>query len=280
MKFYQKVKYDSVKIIRFILQQDLNFCLLFMFSFVWIRYFATQIKLAMIYSTLLSAVILIAINLLKSKKNKKNGLLEKDREEAENMFLTLALKHDSVQKIYELVKKRHPNATKNKNFIEIEYGLEKEKSVVAFSSDMNGLTIQDFCNMYRQFENAHPTQIIVICRCAENQNVLKFLSNFSEKISIIDQYQLYKLFKEENLLPKIEKNYKKTKNPTYKDFIAYSFNKKRTKGYILSAFALIFCSLFVKATLYYCIISSLLIMFAVISQLNPFFNTKKNENVI
>ena len=61
-----------------------------------------------------------------------------------------------------------------------------------------------------------------------------------------------------------------------KDFVSYSFNKNRTKGYLFSAFVLILSSLFVRATIYYCIIASILVVFAFVSQFNPYFN-KKND---
>ena len=63
---------------------------------------------------------------------------------------------------------------------------------------------------------------------------------------------------------------------TFKDFVAFSFNKKRAKGYLLSAFLLAFSAIFVRTTIYYTIVATLLVVFAIISQFNTTFNIKES----
>ncbi|MBQ8793050.1 MAG: hypothetical protein IJZ62_05715, partial [Clostridia bacterium] len=89
-----------------------------------------------------------------------------------------------------------------------------------------------------------------------------------------------KLYKYYDVYPEMTHKYKKEKMLVFKDFLAYSFNKKRTKGYLLSAFILILSSLFVRGSIYYCVISSLCVIFALISYFNPYFNTKNEGDIL
>ena len=135
--------------------------------------------------------------------------------------------------------------------------------------------------IYNKIKPEKATKIIICCKEIADKNLLVFCNNFQEKFLLLNQYDTYeKLYKHYDEFPEITIKYSKEKKMMFKDFLAYSFNKKRTKGYIFSAFILVFASLFVRSSLYYCIIASLLVVFAVLSQFNPYFNVKTNTEIL
>lgn len=156
--------------------------------------------------------------------------------------------------------------------------LEKhEKTVLYFDNSFDGLNVSKFLKIYNKLKKEKANEIIIICKEINDKQVFSICQNFKEKFVILDQYQTYqKIYKPNQTYPEIEVKCKNEKKMVFKDFVSYSFNKNRTKGYLFSAFVLILSSLFVRATIYYCIIASILVVFALVSQFNPYFN-KKND---
>ena len=156
--------------------------------------------------------------------------------------------------------------------------LEKyEKTVLYFDNSFDGLNVSKFLNIYNKLKKEKSNEIIIICKEINDKQVFSICQNFKEKFVILDQYQTYqKIYKPNQTYPEIEVKCKNEKKMVFKDFVSYSFNKNRTKGYLFSAFVLILSSLFVRATIYYCIIASIFVVFALVSQFNPYFN-KKND---
>ena len=113
-----------------------------------------------------------------------------------------------------------------------------------------------------------------------DKNLLAFIKNFNQHIILIDRFECYSLYKEYEFFPEITEIYKKEAKPTFKDLLSIAFNRSRTKGYLFSAIILFITSFFVKINLYYCIISSILLLFALISYINPKYNKKSIKEVI
>ena len=114
----------------------------------------------------------------------------------------------------------------------------------------------------------------LVILCNDYDKVLPgFVKNFNQEIIILDKYQTYlSLYKEYDYYPAIIER-QKTKN-SYKQYLAVAFNRSKTKGYLFAAVILVLSSFFVKFNIYYYIISSLLLIFALISFINPIYNKK------
>ena len=237
--------------------------------------------LAILLSLTLSLITWLVIWFFKQKKSKIKGLKLKEKEEAENMFFSLACSSSPIDFFMSLASKKHTNITKHKKYITINHDKEKVKTVLYFSSSFDGLNIAKFMEIYTQIKKEKASKIVICCKGVTDKQVFSFCENFDEKILILDEYMTYqKLYKYYDYYPKITQKYKKEKSLVFKDFLAYSFNKKRTKGYLFSALILILSGIFVRATIYYCIIASLLVVSAIICQVNPYFNTKTEQEVL
>ena len=244
--------------------------------FVWVRYFVRSLALTIVFCTLISATIFIVAKIFLSRKKHKNTLKLKEKEEAEDMFLSLAYEERPILFFEKMAKLRHPNILVAKHYLVIFHEEEKVKTILYFNPTLSTLTSSKIFEIIKSLKKEKATKIVICCFKKEN-----FSNIFKEKVVVFDQYQTYqKLFKYYDFFPKITHEYPKEKKLVFKEIFASAFNKSRTKSYFFSAFILILSGIFVRASLYYCIISSLLLLFALISQYNPYFNKTESGEIL
>lgn len=283
--------------INLFLQEALKFVLLFLLCFVWTRYVFRKLWLSVVLSLFIATIIYVILWFLGQKKNNKQGLKLKEKADAEDMYLSLVCQNKPIDFFANILAKQYEKIDKHPDYVtyvqnksadeqkqtknsqnESLKSLEKhEKTVLYFDNSFDGLNVSKFLNIYNKLKKEKSNEIIIICKEINDKQVFSICQNIKEKFVILDQYQTYqKIYKPNQTYPEIKVKCKNEKKMVFKDFVSYSFNKNRTKGYLFSAFVLILSSLFVRATIYYCIIASILVVFALISQFNPYFN-KKND---
>ncbi len=266
--------------ISLIFQEILKFVLIFLLSFIWLRYFIRKLWIAVLVSVLVSAAIYGILLFFQRRKQAKIGLKLKEKMDAENMFLSLACEDKPIDFFVQLASKKHDNITKHKNHLVIKHETGT-KTLLYADFSFEGLNIPRFMTIYNKIKKEKCGKIVICCREVSDKQLVSFCQNFEEKFLILDEYQTYeKLYKFYDCFPKITHQYKKEKRLAFKEFLAYSFNKQRTKGYLFSSLILILCGLFVRTTIYYCVIASLLVVFALISQFNPYFNVKGEPEIL
>lgn len=264
--------------ISLIIQEILKYFILFLLFFIWIRYFVRNLALSIILSIILSGILFIILYFFNYKKNNKNNLKIKEKENAENIFLSLACDDKYIDFFVKLASKKHKNITKHKSYIVVNHEDVGVKTLLYVDLSFDGLSIAKFIEIYNKIKKEKCQKIVICCKNIIDKNIYSFLTNFKEKIIILDAYDTYKkLYKYYDFYPEITKKYNNERKMVFKDFLAYSFNKKKTKAYLFSAFILILSSLFIPTTIYYCVIASILVVFALISQFNPYFNTKNDD---
>lgn len=261
-----------------ILQIILKCSLIFLIAFIWLRFIFSSIWLSGAIAFGITLLIEFISLYFKRKSKNKSSLKLKEKEDAENMFLSLLANKDFLTFFYELAITRHPSCEKKKQYIVINH---PESKVILYPSiKIAKLMPDDVLNIYKtcQIENAQ--KIVVVCNEYDKESC-NFIKNLSTKFLLLDKFETYSmLYREYDYYPEITMAYKKEAKPKFKDLIAYSFNKSRTKGYLFSAFILLVPSLFTELNIYYCIVSSLLLLFALISFVNPKYNRKKEQAVL
>ena len=264
-----------------ILQEFLKFILIFLLSFIWLRYSLRKLWPAVLLSLLISITTYGLMTFIKHKKMAKNGLKIKEKEDAENIFLSLSCNDSPIDFFVKLASKKHKNIAKHKNYIAIFHEKENVKTLLYIDLSFEGLNIARFMDIYNKLKKEKASKIVICCKEIADKNLPNFCENFNQKFLFLDQYTTYeKLYKYYDCYPQITHKYNKEKKMIFKDIIAHSFNKKRTKSYLFSAIILILSSLFVRTSIYYCVIASLLVVFALISQFNPYFNTKNIPEIL
>lgn len=265
----------------------MKFLLVFLLSFVWLRYFLRTLWLSATLSVAISIVVCAVFFLFRRRKNEKNGLKEKEKLDAENMFLSLACSDTPLDFFEKLLSKKYKEVKTIDDHIIFKQVENDENKIndtkLVFFADLSfeGISVPRFMEIYGKIKKEKVGKVLICCHHIQDKNIFDFLKNFNEKFVIFDQYETYqKLYKEFVYFPEVTHKIKSESKMHFKDFLAYSFNKKRAKGYFFAAFVLVLSGLFVRATIYYCVIASLLVVFALISQFNPYFNKKNTSESI
>lgn len=254
-------------------QAFFRFFLIFFAIFVWTRYFVSSLWLALVISAGGAIVVDIIFRIISRKKNSVAALKKAEQEEAENAFLSLSLNPNALDFFLRLAKSKH-TAEKKSGCVIISHENGEKVVLVPHLSHKN-LSADDIAK-YAMLGRKFAAKKIVICCENADKECFSFAKNFDEEFVILNQYEAYqKLYQAYDMLPEINMKYKKEKALAFKELAMFSLNKSRAKGYFLSAIVLCISTFFVRATIYYCVVASVLILLAIISLFNPFERNKK-----
>ena len=220
-------------------------------------------------------LIEIVSSLVLKSRSLKNSLKTKEREDAENIFLSLVLNKTPLTFFENLAKTKH-KALKNSHYIKI---LHEDYNVILFPIlKLEKITSNDLIEILKRVEKEKLKKIVVVCYDYDS-NILTLLKSLPCEFVLLDKYEAYqKLYKYYNFYPEIQQKYNKNKKENFKELIRFSFQKNKTKNYLISSIVILFSSIFVRLNIYYCIVSSLLLIFAIISFFSPFDRKKEAQN--
>lgn len=268
-----------MKLILFVLQKFLKLSLIFLIFFIWLRFFTKSLWISIFISTIATIIVEIITFIFSNKNKSKESLKIKEKENAENMFLSLSTSSTSLDFFLQLALSRHQNSNKKKEYIVINHR-DKTKVILYPFLQLKKLTLNDVLKITSLISKDSPDKLVITCFEYEKE-VIPFVRNFNFEIIVLDRFETYcHLYKEYDFYPEITMQYKKEGKLSFRDLIAFSFNKARTKGYLFASFILFATSFFVKLNIYYCIVSSILLLFALISYINPKYNTKIDKEII
>lgn len=245
--------------------------LIFLISFVWIRYISRDFKLSIILSVVSTLIIDFTIRFIEDKKRKKRIIKEKEKQAIDTYTNAFIFNDDafSVNFFYNLATKRH-TATKNKKFITI---IHPDTKIILFPFFLyRSFDIDDLIFIFNNLKNLSFSKLI-ICTNKISPETIKLSKKVDKRIILLDKEETYfRLMVEYNYYPETMPTLKQNEKFSWKDLFAYTLNKKRTKGYFLSSLVLLFSSFVVSYNIYYVIFSSILLLLALISFINPKFN--------
>ena len=250
----------------------INF-LLFLISFVWIKYFSNN----MFFATLLSFFIIAIFNVLKyffnSKKNIKNKLNKKLMNDIDLYTLTFLsnTKKENLDFFEKVLKKDGSKLIYSKNLI--TYKILNKTEALCPIFDSNELQFEEVLKFLSFAKNLSVEKIFILCnQCT--QKTKNFLENFKDfDVKILTKVDIFfNLLKPANIYPNIKFEIKENKKYKFKELINLSFDKSKTKKYFLTGMLIFFCSFIVKYNFYYVFMSSLLFLFSLIC----FIKSKNN----
>ncbi|MBO5022101.1 MAG: hypothetical protein J6C53_01280 [Clostridia bacterium] len=263
----------------FIFQFILKTSLIFAIAFIWLRFYLNSLWLAIGISVAITLVVLWILGAINKKRGVKANLKIKEKEEAENMFLSLLTDESPLSFFLNLAKSRHKNSKMIDDMILIEEE-ENENTILVPFIRLSPLSPDDINQILKKCSSFSASKIVITCN--EYDKVCNsFIKNFTKDIVLIDKFETYALlYKEYDFYPEITQQYKKPKKLTFKDILASAFNRSKTKSYLFCAMVFLVSSLWIKMNVYYCIMSSLLLLFALISFINPKYNKKKERKIL
>jgi len=254
--------------------------IIFAICFVWIRYYVYSLNETLLYTILLTIIINL-IFLFFKKKKEKNEKINKDEQlkinECVNEFLFSSHKKNT-QFFYKLLQKKH-KVTYQKPFLIITKSNGKIGLLPYYKN--RKLTMDTVKNFIILAKKKELKKLIICCKTSE-QEVLNLCKQYTQiKLLILDAKQTYyKLLKPYNYFPQIVTNLIEEQKLTTSQMLVVMFDKKRTKGYVISAVILLFTSFIVPYNIYYVIFSSFLFLLALFSYFNTSFHKKLPENII
>ena len=253
-----------------VLKWLIKFALVFMIFFIWLRYaFDSDLQAALI-SLPCGMIVIALINLLTRNKKETISLKIKEEQEARSMFDNL-IQNKNYDFFFQLAKTRHKNVKKNRICTIIEN--EEGKIMIYPYLKMKALDKDCALSIYISAKKQKIAKVIICAQTIE-KDVENFCKNLSIDIVLLDQYDCYQyLFKEYDFFP--QQTHTSSSSSKYKQIFGYAFNRSRAKGYAISAMLLLAISFFIRQNLYYCIVATILLLFALLSTLQS-SNTREN----
>lgn len=253
-----------------------KFLLLFTINLIWTLYFIQKTWISILLAGVISVLLILLFNFLSSKKQAKNNIKLKEKKYAQDVKDTFILmkQKNVVEFFYELAKSKHEAEIFSK------YVLINNQIILFPNIKSRQLEIDELIDLYNQINKKNIKKIIVLCNNF-NSNIEKILNNFDTKTIVLDFSQTYNLLlKKYNMFPKITiKPEVKAKN-SLKQIVISAFDKKKTRGYVVSAMFIIFSSFFVSFRVYYLIVATILLILALLCQFEQKFNKTNNENLL
>lgn len=252
--------------------------IIFLISFVWIRYFVDNLWLSLFLTFVATFLIDFIFKYFKKKKNNKKQISDENSKQIQEYISSLVFADNLyvVDYFYNLTLLKH-KAVKTTRYVKIE---SNNKTLILYPFfTYKDFTVDDLIYIINKTKKEKPTKII-ICTNTIDGNTLKIAKKIPIKVEIVNGIDTYNLLmKEYNYFPKIIKLFPE---PTlnYKDLISYALNKKRTKGYFISSVLVLFSSIFVPYKIYYLIIASILLVLSLVSYFNPRFNKPQNLRLL
>lgn len=254
-----------------------KFILLFILNLIWCLYFIRVIPISIICAIASSILIIILAYLIDNKKHKRKLPSLKEEQhinDVKNTFIYMTNKQQ-IDFFYRLVLKKH-TAVKCASCIKIQ---SSQQIVLIPYFKQASLTYDKLIELYNSVP-LKTTKIIIVCNTYDT-NITECIDNFAINTLVLNYKETYyELLKAYEFYPEITiKQKQKTKN-SFKQVLLSAFNKKKTKGYVTSALFIIFASFFVSFKIYYLIVATILIIFAILCQHDFLFNKHKKEDLI
>jgi len=267
-------KFSIILLIDYILK----FFLLFFINLIWCLYFITPKWLSLIIAIISASLILFLFKIINNKKTLKNKpkLAEiKHMEDIKNTFIYMS--SNKILSFFENLAK-----SKHEAFILNDYVvIKKDFPIILFPYFKNkSLDIDKLIEIVNSINLDNIKKLIVLCNTHEN-NLLACLENFNTKVIVLDYKQTYmQLLKPYEFFPEILIREKPKAKTTINQILCYAFNKKRTRGYIVSSLFILFASYFTIYRIYYLIFSTILLVFAILCRFEFKFNKIDSEQLM
>ncbi len=267
-----------MKTLNFILSNTLRLCLIFLLYFIWFRYFLDSLVWSVVLTAFLTLATDLVLRIITKRKNVKVNLKKEELARAEgfsNGFI-FNTKTASLNFYYELLSENFKTIKKSEYIV---FEKENKKFILFPYYKYNNLTVEDIIYVFNKVKQTNCDEVF-LCVNEVDEMSLKIMSKLPIKITILDKYDSYeKLMKTYNKFPNTLFNFQTNPKLTFKGFLSLSLNKKRAGGYIFASFILLLSSLFVKITIYYLIMSSILLILSIFSYTNSIFNKKLPKNL-
>lgn len=252
--------------------------LIFLLYFIWTRYYINSLIWAIILSSALTLITdWLLINLSK-RKDLKASLKKEELARAEgycNNFI-FNNKSEAVNFYFKLLNKEF-SPVKKSDYIIFE---KDNKRIVLFPYyKFNKVIVEDIIFVYNKIKNIKCDRVI-LCINDIAEPVKRIAMKLPIEFVILNKYEAYEKFmKKYEIYPELF-NFDDNQKFTFKNLMEISLNKRKARGYIFASIILFISSFFVRVTVYYLIMSTILLLLSIFSYINPIYNKKYSDAIL
>ena len=253
--------------------------LVFLLFFIWVRFYERDLSLCLVYTGILTFAADCLLTMFLQKRDVKTSLKKQEITAAENYANQFVLSGNASANTFwnKTLSKEHSTTKKTYYFT---FNKDSKKVAVYSNYSLEKLKPSDVLEIYNKLKKENVDKIIICTNEIEPQ-AKTFVAHLPCKIVLLDKYEAYeKLMKKFNSFPQIETKINLNETSKWRTFLAYSLNRQRAKGYVLSSIVLVISSFFVRASVYYLVISTILLCLAIFSFTNTYYNKKMPEEII
>ena len=262
--------------------------LIFLICLIWFRYFIDNFWLSFVYTILTTIIIEIGLHFFLRGRKEKELMKAKDEARAEQIATTFAFNHEeSLNFFYALAKSRH-KSTKRSKYVLIEHAQTDEnenkkifKTVLFPAFSLSNFMPQDLVEILSKLKKVEFSKLVICAKDVSREAIT--LSKQIENIDIIilDKKDCYnKLLKPYNMFPENLTTLKTSTKMKIKELVAFSLNKKRSRGYFFASIVLLISSFIFRMNLYYVIMSTILLLLSLISFILPKYNLITPDEIL
>ena len=253
-----------------------KFTLLFLINFIWCAYFIETSFIAVMVAIFISCSLILAFNFFGSKKHYKKQISLKEEQKIADITRTFVFmtKDEILNFFYKLASTKHECKVKDE-YIEI---MSDQKPIILYPIfKSENISLDDMIYIYKKIKNRNIKRFVVLTNKYDNIDASAFKF---ETLILNYKETYYKLLKAYEFYPEITiKNKPKIKN-SLNSILLIALNKKKSKGYFISALFILFASFFVRFKIYYLIFSTILLFLALFSRFNISYNKLEKIKVI
>lgn len=253
--------------------------LLFLLAFIWVRFYQRNLGLAVLYSAIICIILDVLLCVILQKREKQNTLKSDEMKQAQSFATHFAFSDHNVaiNFFYKLLSKQFDVQKKTKYM-----WWENEGQLTVFYPifQFDSTKIRDLFKIFNSIKISRRPDKIIVCSGQFDNDTRAFVRRSPVNFLLLDQFEIYeKLMKPQNCYPAENMQIEPKKNGGWQAILEYALSRKRTKAWLMSSLLLIFSSFFVRVSIYYLIISSILLILAILSYTNVRFNPKSNEKI-
>ena len=253
--------------------------LVYLLAFIWVRFYERNLYLAVLYSAIVAIILCVLLNMISQKKADRATLKASEVKRAQNFAAGFVFggKASAITFFNKLFSKQF-SVNKKTNFLWWNNGEEIITFVPMFIAEK--LKIRDVIAAHNQVLAAKPAKII-IAGVAFERETYEFAKAAPIKIVLLDQFDTYeKLMKPSEIFPDEKPEISAATPSRWALFWANALSRKRAKAWAFSGLLLIFSSFFVRVSVFYLIISSFMLIMAILAYTNTKYNTPISENIL
>ncbi len=224
-------------------------------------------------------IVSILTNKLGLRKKKKQLLKLKEQQRVHDIVSTfIYMTQDELLNFFRKLASTKHNCEIKNGYIYIN---NNHRTIILYPLfKPSNFNKDDFVNIIKKIKDLTINKLVVVSNNFDGE-IESEKNKFSFEIVLLNAKDMYvNLLKKYEFYPEINPKIKPKVKTSLKTILTHSFNKKRTKSYLLSAICLFFASFFVLYKVYYIATSCVLVLFAIISynsghnnkvfELNPF----------